>query len=158
MKSYLLRGVVALLVFAPVLSLFLMIPSFGPTKVVHAQLGATWTEHHAPAANTQATISRAAATTGTHVIDCVVVKLAAGAVAPTAVTITLNVRDGATGAGTVKLAMPFSLPAVAGDPGQSFSQCGLNIVGTVNTAATVEFSATGGANTIQSVFMKGFTR
>lgn len=126
-------------------------------SVAHAQLGSTWTEHHAPAANNAATISRAAVTTGVHVLDCAVAKLAAGAAAPTAATVNLVVRDGATGAGTVKLQMPMSIPAVAGDPGQTFSQCGLNIVGTVNTAMTIEFSAAGGANTIESVFMKGFT-
>ncbi len=125
---------------------------------LHAQVGATWTEHHGPAADTKATISRAAATTGVHVLDCAVGKLAAGAAAPTAVTVNLVVRDGATAAGTIKLSVPMSVPAVAGDPGQTFSQCGLNIVGTVNTAMTIEFSAAGGANTVESVFMKGFTR
>lgn len=125
---------------------------------VYAQLGTTWTAHHAPAANNQATISRAAVTTGVHVLDCVVAKIATGASAPTAITVNLVVRDGATGAGDIKLSVPMSAPAVAGSDGDTFSQCGLGIVGTVNTAMTVEFSATGGANTTEAVFMKGFTR
>lgn len=128
-------------------------------SVAHAQLGATWTQMHAPAANTQATISQAASTTGgVYVLDCAVAKLAATGTAPTAVTVNLVIRDGASGAGTIKYQQPMSVPAVAGSPGDLLSICGLNIIGTANTAMTIEFSAGGGANTTESVFMRGYTR
>src|SRR5690242_9481224 len=63
---------------------------------------ATWSVVHAPAANNQATASKAAGAAGVrHVCTGITATLAAGASAPTAVNVNVAVRDGATGAGTV---------------------------------------------------------
>lgn len=127
---------------------------------VMAQTGPQWTTYHAPVANTQATITQAAAanTAKQHVLDCIVAKITATAGAPAAATVNLLVRDGATGVGTILFQYPMSQQATAGASGDSIWTCGLNIVGTANTAMTVEFSAAGGANTLESVFIRGYDR
>jgi len=128
------------------------------TEVLQAQTGAEWTEFHAPAANTQATITHAAVVGKAHVADCVIAAFVAGATAPVAATVNVVVRDGAAGSGTIKFQRPLSITAVAGDPGVPMEACGLSIVGTAGNAMTVEFTAAGGANTIESVFIRGYDR
>lgn len=117
-----------------------------------------WTKTHAPAANTQATASKAAAGAGIrNVCTGILVTLVAGSTAPAAVQVTVNLRDGATGAGTVLWSAVMSLPATAGGSAAPIALSGLWIEGTENTAMTLEFSAAGGANTVEAVAMQGDT-
>jgi hypothetical protein len=115
-----------------------------------------WTVNHAPAAAAQATITKAASTTGVmFVADCVTATFVAGAAAPSAVQVTVVLRDGASGVGTVKWAAVMSLPATAGASAAPVQVCGLGIRGTANTAMTLEFTAGGGSNTVEAVSLRG---
>lgn len=120
---------------------------------------ATWATNHAPAANTKATITRAAAGGGiSNICTGFTVALCAVASAPAAVQITVALIDGASG-GSTYLWGPtvISLPAVAGAM-SAFAFGSRWDQGSTNTQLTLEFSAAGGANTIQSVSMKGTTK
>ena len=116
-----------------------------------------WAVQHTPATNTQATISKAAGGgTVRHVCTSISATISAPA-APTAAQVIVNLRDGATGAGTILLSWTGALQATAGDRwGVVLS--GLNIVGTANTAMTLEFTAAGGANTYEQVAMSGYDK
>lgn len=116
-----------------------------------------WNVVHAPAANTQATISKAATANGVHVCTGFVATFATGASAPTAIVLNVALRDGATGAGTVLWQGVIGVPATAGVSATPIVVTGVNFKGTAGTAMTLEFSATGGANTIQTVNMMGYT-
>lgn len=119
--------------------------------------GAVWSVSHVPAANTQATISRAAAGAGIrNVCTGLTIVLAGGTAAPAAVNMTVNLIDGALGGTTYLWRVTLSLPAVAGAV-NGIARSGLWLPGTANTAMTLEFSAAGGANTIQSVSLEGTT-
>lgn len=119
--------------------------------------GSSWTSVHTPAANTRATTTRAAAGAGVrNVCTGLTVTLAAGAVAPSAVQVTVTLRDGASGAGTVKWAAVLALTAVAGQLVGAVKD-NLWIEGSPNTAMTLEFDIAGGANTIEAVSMEGTT-
>jgi hypothetical protein len=69
---------------------------------------------------------------------------------------TLNLRDGATGAGTVLMSWVLSIPAGADAIGQGIDISGLAIPGSANTAMTLEFT-TAVAHVIESVNMFGTT-
>ena len=118
---------------------------------------AVWSAHHVPAANTQATITRAAQAAGIrNVCTWLTVKLVAGATAPTAVNTSVSLIDGATGETTYLWRATISLPATGGaDNGIALSN--LWLPGTAATGMTLEFLAAGGANTIESVSMGGTT-
>ena len=119
---------------------------------------AEWVKYHHPAANTVAIAEQAAAGAGIkNVCRSVNVRLSAGASAPTAAVLTVTLRDGATGAGTIKASWSIAIPAVAGDNAPPISMENLWIEGTANTAMTLEFTAAGGANTVESVVMTGTT-
>lgn len=131
---------------------------FQRIRTAHEDLTASiWSAHHVPAANTQATISKAAAGAGIkNVCTWLTVKLVAGASAPTAINVSVSLIDGATGGTTYLWRATISLPATAGaDNGIALSN--LWMPGTANTAMTLEFSAGGGANTVESVSMGGTT-
>lgn len=120
--------------------------------------GPRWVVNHSPAAGTQAVASIAVGgTAGTagvrHVADCVSYTLAAST-APAATTLTLNLRNGATGAGSVIWSKSLAAPAATGVHVDG-NLCGLNLLGSVNTAMTLEFSA-GLANELESVSLTGF--
>jgi hypothetical protein len=104
-------------------------------------------KNHSPAANTQATASAAAAGAGVRwVCTAIMAGIAATGTAPTATSVTLNLRDGASGAGTVLWSAELGVPATAGaTAGVAISD--LWIPGSANTAMTLEFAAAGGANT-----------
>ena len=117
-----------------------------------------WTVVNTPAANTQATISKAAGGAGVrHVCTGILATLTAGVTAPAAVALTVELRDGATGAGTVIWQGRMSLGAIAGQNAPPIQIAGLSIVGSANTAMTLEFSAAGGANTLESVSLAGYS-
>lgn len=119
----------------------------------------SWSVVHAPAANTQATASKAAGGANVrHICTGILATFVAGAVAPTAVQVTVVVRDGATGSGTIIWTGVMALPAVAGQSAAPIMHDDLTLVGTLNTAMTVEFIAAGGANTVEAVSIQGYDR
>jgi hypothetical protein len=69
--------------------------------------------------------------------------------------IQVNLRDGASGAGTILWSM--TLLKQIGDAPTVLAFSGLSIVGSVNTAMTLEFSAAGVAASLQSVSLTGFS-
>lgn len=104
------------------------------------------------AANTQATVTKAAGAAGfKHVLTSLTAALVGGATAPAAVQLWVYVRDGAAGAGTILWAAPLALPATAGGTADTIQLSGLWIVGSAATAMTIEFSAAGGANTVEGI-------
>lgn len=112
---------------------------------------------HAPAANTQATITRSSAGAGLRIVcTALTVVLAATATAPAAVNLGVNLIDGVTAGTTYLWRSTISLPATAG------AMNGINkdhcwFMGSPGNSMTLEFSATGGANTIESVAMSTVT-
>ena len=114
-----------------------------------------WTQVHFPAANTQATTSKAAGAAGVrHVCTGITAVLAGNTTAPAAAQVNVVLRDGASGAGTIKWQAVITLPAIAGAM-NGITRSGLFIVGTAATAMTLEFSGAAGANTFESVSMEG---
>lgn len=113
----------------------------------------TWAIAHAPAANTQATISRAAGAAGVRHVCKSITGSVLGLAAAAETTVSLRLRDGATGAGTI-LWEQTVLVAVSQQNG--FALTDLNIFGSAATAMTLEFSAAGGANTTESVALSGY--
>lgn len=101
---------------------------------------------HEPAAATQATIGKAAVAGVRHICKEISASIAAAATAQTPISVRL--RDGATGAGTILWSMMLSAPA---NQCASVALTGLSIVGTPNTAMTLEFSGAGVANSQQTV-------
>jgi hypothetical protein len=93
-----------------------------------------------------ATIGVAALATGRHVCKGLSVSVAAGAAAQPAVRAVL--RDGATGAGTIIWSKTL---ACAAGGFATVDLTGLSLVGSLNTAMTLEFAAAGAANSIEDV-------
>lgn len=147
-------------VIAFLIALVIITLSIGePTQAQFANSGAQFTLNQvSPAVNTLATQSKGAVAGTKHVIDCVIAKLVANTTAPAAAQVNVIIRDGATGAGTIIWQQPMALQAVAGlDPGPQ-AWCpwgGLAVMGSTNTAITVEFSAAGGANTFEGIWARG---
>lgn len=128
--------------------------SMGDTSSANAlmtQAPGEWAIVHTPAANTQATITRAAAAGVRHVCKSITVS-GIGLAAAAETTVIASLRDGASGAGTILWSQRIYIP-VGGQNGVALSD--LNIVGSVNTDMTLEFAAAGGANTFESVSLSG---
>jgi hypothetical protein len=113
-----------------------------------------WSVIHNPAAGTQAVASIAAEGSVRHVADCI--SFSGGSTtAPALTALTVNLRDGATGAGTIIWTHEVVISNATGQNVLPFSTCGLNLVGTTNTAMTLEYSA-GLANLIEATSISGF--
>jgi hypothetical protein len=107
-----------------------------------------WAKQHTPAAGAQATIVQAAAGGSVrNVCKAITASIACGATPQTPIQV--RVLDGATVVWSAKLACP------ANDC-RAIALAGLNIVGSPNTAMTVEFAGVGVANSEQAVSMSGF--
>lgn len=122
-----------------------------------SEKGSRWTVVSFPAANSQGTASIAAEAAVRHVVDCVTWAADAGA-GVTAAAGNVAIRDGATGAGTViwQVAVAHLVAAAAGiQTIAPHTVCGLNLVGTTNTAMTAELNA-GVTGEVQSVSMSGY--
>lgn len=134
--------------------------TIGAASSVGAALQASpgnWSETDAPAAATQATVTRPAGAAGVrHVctgIDATLI-LPPGANQP---AVQLVLRDGATGAGAILWSRAFGVGAAVVDAlQQQVSIAGLNIVGSDAEAMTLEFTAAGVAATLQSVALTGY--
>jgi hypothetical protein len=113
-----------------------------------------WAIKHTPAVDTQATISKAAGAAGVrHVCTAISATLAVAATAQTSAAV-LNLRDGATGAGTILWSKQVILPA---NGVWDVDISGLNIVGTAATAMTLEFAAAGASGSFESVSLAGYS-
>lgn len=118
---------------------------------------AEWSVTHGPVSNTVATITKAPGTgTQKHVATGLSFVVTSAATAPTATTLTINLRDGGTGAGTILKTWTVGVMATAG-ASQGVARNGMYVTGTAATAMTLEFTAAGGANTIESVELDGYT-
>jgi len=113
-----------------------------------------WSVVSAPAVSNQATASIAAEGSVRHVVDCVAFS-AASTTAPALTALTINIRDGATGAGTVIWSYALAAANATGQNIPPYSICGLNLVGTTNTAMTAEFSILL-ANLVESISISGW--
>lgn len=114
---------------------------------------ATWSITHLPATATKATISKAAGAAGVrHVCTGFIASLAAGATGQTPITV--SIRDGATGAGTVLWSAAIAAPV---NGSCLITQSGLCLIGTAATAMTIEFSAAGVAASQETVSLQGFS-
>jgi hypothetical protein len=111
-----------------------------------------WSVNHTPGAAAQATASRAAGAAGVrHVCTSISSTLVTVGTAQTVITI--NLRDGATGAGTILWSKSIILPV---NSVWEVNISGLNIVGSAATAMTLEFSAAGVAASLESVALTGY--
>lgn len=128
---------------------------FSHAQIVKSRGYGGWTKNHAPAAATQATISQAAGAAGIkNVCTSITVSLASAA-APTVGVVIFNLRDGATGAGTILWTARLSLPATSGEAKSIALNCWIE--GTAATAMTLETSGAPAANVQASVSMTGTT-
>lgn len=109
-----------------------------------------WSIQQQPALATQATISRAAVANTRHVCTGLTVCVATGATAQTPIIV--NLRDDATGAGTILWSGTLSAP-VAGCAAVAIA--GFNIVGSVNKAMTLEFAGAPVAAAQATVSLQG---
>lgn len=114
----------------------------------------TWTANHAPVANTQATIAKASGGAGVKNVCTSITCTLSSSAAPTVTRTIFNLRDGATGAGTILWTGALSLAAVAGD-WATLTISDLWIVGSAATAMTLESAAAPGANIFATVSMAG---
>jgi hypothetical protein len=113
----------------------------------------TWSVTHTPAAATVATISKAAGGASVRHVATTITACFSGAAVSIPVQVTL--RDGATGAGTVLRTWLIGVSVINGSTCVDLS--GLGMIGTANTAMTLEFSAAGAADTNQTVTLTGYT-
>lgn len=113
-----------------------------------------WSVVSTPAVSTLATASIAAEGSVRHVADCVAFS-AASTTAPALTALTVNLRDGATAAGTVIWSYTLAAPNSTGQNIGPYTVCGLNLVGTTNTAMTAEFSSLL-TNLVESVSLSGY--
>jgi len=115
-----------------------------------------WSATSNPGVNAQASASKAAGGAGVrHVCRSISFSVASDGTAPTAVQLVVNLRDGATGAGTVLQSWTVAIPASAG-AFNAFHVGGLNLVGSANTAMTLEFASAGGAHVYEACNIAGF--
>mgnify|MGYP000134267481 CR=1 FL=1 len=112
----------------------------------------SWTANHSPSAATQATTTKTAAAGTYHVCTSITATIACDSTVQTPIRVYL--RNGATGAGTIMWSAAVAAPA-NGIGGVAFSD--LNIVGSVNTAMTLEFSGAGVTGSLQDVTLGGYS-
>lgn len=120
----------------------------------------TWTVTHSPAVNTQAIATKAAGGgTVRHVMTAMTACVHALAAAVGQNSLTVQLRDGASGAGTVLWTWYFSVEVT--DESRHIpcvTMSGLNITGSPNTAMTLEFTAGSVfANVAETVSMAGYS-
>jgi hypothetical protein len=130
--------------------------AFRSEKALLAASPGEWSLTSAPVSGNQASATRAAGGAGVrHVLRSI--SASAGAVAaPAATVVTVVVRDGATGVGTVLWSRMIGVEAVAGKV-TGFDPVGLNIVGSANTAMTVEFASGGGVGVFETIAATGYS-
>ena len=119
---------------------------------VELSLTGKWSVVHNPSTATQATITKAAGATGVrHVCTGITATIATGATAQTPITVYL--RDGATGAGTIIWTGTLAAPA---NSVGVIAITDLYLPGSAATAMTLEFSAAGVTASLQAVTLTGY--
>lgn len=111
-----------------------------------------WAVQHAPAAAAVATISKAAAAGARHVATSITVCVSAAATAQTPLQFSL--RDGAAGAGTIVWTARLSAPA---NSSACLTPAPLFVLGSVNTAMTLESAGVTVAGSFATVALTGYT-
>lgn len=128
------------------------------TAPAQVTIPGTWSITDTPAANTQATVSKPAEELCIHVCTAITATLVAPA-GSVSDTVQLNLRDGATGTGTILKS--FTLQVGGADSISAdraiIQLSGLQVVGSNETDMTLEFSAAGGTNVLESVSLEGYT-
>lgn len=116
-----------------------------------------WEQHHFPAANNKATCTQGSPGTGLrNVVDTITAVICgSGSSAPTATSVQWNLIDGASGGTNYLDGSVLGVPAVAGFAANGVAKSGGWKPCSAATATTIEFTAAGGANTIESVIMCG---
>lgn len=116
-----------------------------------------WVVSHAPASGVQASASKAAVVGSRHVATSISFSVITTTTAPTTMTLTVTLRDGATGVGGVLMSWRVRVSAAMTDQNVAQVTLGsLNIIGTENTAMTLEFDV-GDINTLEDVNLTGHT-
>lgn len=130
-----------------------VLPQTQSNEAIVQTAGVTnWSVNHAPTSATQATITKTAGGTGVrHVCNSITASIACNSTAQTPLNVYL--RDGASGSGTILWAC--SLSATANGTG-GLIITGINIVGSANTAMTLEFSAAGVTGSVEAVSLTGY--
>lgn len=111
-----------------------------------------WSITHTPAAATKATITKAAGAAGVRHICTSISATLIGLTGDVQANIVVNVRDGATGAGSALWSTILTV-IPAGQTGVALT--GLHIIGSAATAMTIEFATAGAGTTQQAVAMTG---
>lgn len=110
-----------------------------------------WTVISAPATNAQASNFKAAGGAGVrHVVRSLHFSIAGSAASN---IVGIYIWDGSSGS-TMLWAGIIACPA---NDSRSVSMSGLNLIGSPNTGLTIEFSAAGGANTVETCSMSGYS-
>ncbi len=123
-----------------------------PNGVQMVGAPSNWSQAVEPAADTLASTTKAAVAAQRHV--CTAIGGSLVGVAAIAAPLYLRLRDGATGAGAILWSQAFVVPI---GTCLNFAVSGLNIVGTENTAMTLEWSAGPGATNFETVSLSGHT-
>jgi hypothetical protein len=113
-----------------------------------------WSLFSNPAANMQATATRAASAGVRHIARMVCADILAQA-APAAIQVYVQLRDSTTGAGAVLFNRQLALQAVAGAADHA-QPAPLALPGTLGNAMTWEFVGAGGANVFETISASGF--
>lgn len=116
-----------------------------------------WAVSDAPTAGVRATASKTAVAGSRHIATAISFSVITTTTAPTVATLTISLRDGASDTGTVFMVWRVRVSAAMTD--QNVAQVvlsGLNVVGTDNTAMTLEFDA-GDINTLEDVSLTGYS-
>lgn len=118
-------------------------------------LPGNWSVVSFPAVTTKASASKAAGAAGVrHVCTGASFSFQQPA-AVVALASNLQIRDGATGAGTIIWQQTFN--STVASTTVSVNLTGLNIIGTAATAMTAEFAVAGGLNTQEAVVLTGYS-
>ena len=116
-----------------------------------APLG-NWSVVHTPTTATQATASKSAGASGVRHV-CTGIYAVITTVGTAQTLIQVNLRDGATGAGTILWSESIQLPT---NGIFTVNTHGLSLFGTAATAMTLEFSAAGVTASAESVTLTGY--
>lgn len=125
-----------------------LLSSAGGTLII---LPGNWFVNAQATAGTPSASKAAGAAGIRHVCNSVSIAVAAGATPQ--LPIIINLRDGATGAGTIL--QTWALAALAGSA-SVVNISGLNIVGSAATAMTLEFAGATSATVVGSVNLSGY--
>lgn len=112
-----------------------------------------WGQGHNPAVGVRATTTKAAGGVGVKHVCRAISWTIACAATPQAAVMIIALRDGATGVGAVLFVKQVILPANGQWEGNLTD---LEIIGSDNTAMTLEFVAAGVADAFQSVSLSGY--